>query len=58
MNRGLWHCIEGRDQDHPKGKEMQKDKMMLEEVLQIAMNRREAKEQRKDIPIWMQSSEE
>ena len=43
MDGGLWHCTGGRDQDHPKGKEMQKDKMMLEEVLQIAMNRREAK---------------
>ena len=27
MDRGSWHCIGDRDQDHPHGKEMQKSKM-------------------------------
>ena len=37
----------------PKEKEMQKSKMAVEEALQIAVKRREAKakEKRKDIPI-------
>ena len=25
MDTGLWHCIGGRDQDHPQEKEMQKN---------------------------------
>ena len=32
-----------RDQDHPQEKEMQKSKMAVEEALQIAVKRREAK---------------
>ena len=28
MDRGLWHCTVGRDQDHSQGKEMQKGKMV------------------------------
>ena len=36
MNRDLLHCIGGRDQDHPQGKEMQKGQMLSEEALQIA----------------------
>ena len=26
---GLWHCIAGRDQDHPQEKEMQNGKMVI-----------------------------
>ena len=26
---GLWHCTGDRDEDHPHGKEMQKDKMVV-----------------------------
>ena len=58
MDRGSWHCTGGSDQDHPKEKEMQKGKM-VEEALQIAKKKKEklkAKDKRKDIPIWMQSS--
>ena len=29
MDWGSWHCIGGRDQDHPHGKEMQKSKMAV-----------------------------
>ena len=59
-NRGLWHCTGGSDQDHPKEKEMQEGKMLVWGALQLAEKRREAKakEKRKDISIWMQSSKE
>ena len=43
----------------PKGKKMQKKaKWLSEEAVQIVLKRRKAKEKRKDIPIWMQSSKE
>ena len=29
MDRGLWHCTEGGDQNIPKKKEMQKGKMVV-----------------------------
>jgi len=29
MDGGSWHCIGGRDLDHPQGKEMQKGKMFV-----------------------------
>ena len=44
MDRGLWHCTGGRDQNHPQEKEMQKVKWLSEEVLQIAEKRREVKD--------------
>ena len=43
MDRDLWHCIGGSDQDHPYEKEMQKGKMVSEEALKIAEKRRELK---------------
>ena len=43
MDRGLWCCTGGRDQEHPQEKEMQKAKWLSEEALQIAEKRREAK---------------
>ena len=43
MERGLWHCTGGSDQDHPQEKEMQKAKWLSEEILQIAVKRTEAK---------------
>ena len=60
MDGGLWHCTGGKDQDHPQEKEMQKGKMVSEEALQIDWKEEtwKAKEKRKDIPIWMQSSKE
>ena len=44
----------------PKKKECKKLKRLSEDILQIAEKRREvkAKEKRKDIPTWMQSSKE
>ena len=29
MDRGLWHCTGGSDQDQPQDKEMQKGKMVV-----------------------------
>ena len=42
----------------PKKKKCKKAKWLSEEALKIAVRRREAKEKRKDTPIWMQSSKE
>ena len=55
MNYG-WRfvtCTGDRDQDHPRGKEMQKAKWLSKEALQMAVKRREAKtkEKRKDTSI-------
>jgi len=36
-------CTGGSDQDHPPKKEMQKEKWLSEEALQITMKRTEAK---------------
>jgi len=60
MDGGSWHGTGGSDQDHPQEKEMQKDKMVVWGGLKIAVKSREekAKEERKDIPIWMQSFKE
>ena len=60
MNRDLWHYTEGRDQDYPQEREIQKGKWLSEEALQIAEKRREvkAKEKRKDISIGIQSYKE
>ena len=43
MDRGLWHYIQDRDQDHPQKKKCKKAKWLSEEALQIAENRKEAK---------------
>ena len=43
MERGLWHCIGGSDQNHPKEKEMQEGEVIAWGALQIAKERREAK---------------
>ena len=37
------HCTRGSDQNHQQEREMQQGKMVFEEVLQIAKQRREAK---------------
>ena len=44
----------------PKKKKCKKAKWLSEEALQIAVKeeKQKAKEKRKDIPIWMQSSKE
>ena len=43
MDRGLWHCTGGSDQDHPLEKAMQKGKMVVWGDLTKAEKRREAK---------------
>ena len=43
MYGGFWHCIEGRDQDYPQEKEMQKGKMVAWGGLKSSCERREAK---------------
>ena len=43
MDRGLWHCTGGSDQDHPQEKKCKKAERLSEEPLQIAEKRREAK---------------
>ena len=43
MDRGLWHCTGGSDQDHPQEKEYKKAKWKSEAALQTAVKRREAK---------------
>ena len=64
MDRGSWHGTGSSDQDHPQEKEMQKGKWLSEEAFQIAKKSKgkekkwKAKEKRKDIHIWMQTSEE
>ena len=57
MDRGSWHCIGDRNQDHLQKKEMQKSKTAVREALQIAVKEEKwkTKEKRKDIPIWMQN---
>ena len=47
MDGGLWHCIGGNDQDHPQEKEMQKGKMVVWGVLQIAEKRRHKRQRGK-----------
>ena len=41
------NCTENREQDHPKKKKCKKAKWLSEEVLQIAVKRREAESKRK-----------
>jgi len=38
-----WHCTRGSDQDHHKEKEMQKEKWLSDEALQIAVKRKDVK---------------
>ena len=57
MDRGLWHCTGGGDQDYPPQKEMQMAKWLFEEALQIEKEEKQ-KAKEKYIPIWMQSSKE
>ena len=43
MDRSLWHCTGGSDQDHPQEKKYKKAKWLSKKALQTAMKRREAK---------------
>ena len=63
MDRGLWKCTKGSDQDHPqekKKKNCKKPKWVSEYTLQVTEKRREAKakEKDKDISMWMQNYKE
>ena len=59
MDRGLWHCTGDSEQDHPQEKEMQKSKMAVWGGLTNSCEKKgKAKEKKKDIPSWMQSSKE
>ena len=59
MDRGLWHCIGGSDQNYPQEKEMQRGKMVVWGDLTNSWKEKwKAKDKRKDIYIWMQSSRE
>ena len=43
MDEGLWNHTQGRDQEHPQEKELQKAKWLSEEALHIAEKKREVK---------------
>ena len=43
MDGGSWPCTGGSDQDHPQKKKCKKTKWLLEEALQIAEKKGEAK---------------
>ena len=43
MDRSLWHCTGGSDQDHPQEKKCKKAKWLSEEALWVAEKRREVK---------------
>ena len=61
MGGGSWHCTEDRDQENPPKKEMQNGKMAVWGGPTNGCEKKrgeKAKEIRKDIPIWMQSSKE
>ena len=60
MYGGLWHYTGGRYQDHPQEIEMQKGKMAVWEGFtnRAIEEKLKAKEKKKDIPIWMHSSDE
>ena len=60
MDGDSWHCTVGSDQDHPQEKEIQKGKMVVWGGLANSLEKEKlkAKEKKKNIPIWMQSSRE
>ena len=43
MDRGSYHCTGVSDQNHPKEEEMQEEKWLSEEALQIFEKRKEVK---------------
>ena len=58
MDGGSWHCTGGSDQDHRQEKESQNGCLGRPYKQLWKEEKRKAKEKRKDIPIWMQSSQE
>ena len=58
MDRGSWHCIGGRDQNHPKGgKNARRQNGCLRKPYKKLRKEEKwkAKEKGKDISIWIQS---
>ena len=51
MDRGSWHCIGDRDQDHPQEKEMQKGKMAVCEGLTNSCEKKRITKQRRKVKI-------
>ena len=60
MDGGSWHCTGDRDQGHPQEKEMQKSKMAVWGGLTNSCEKKRSEKQgeKKDIPNWMQRSQE
>ena len=52
MEGGLRHCTGGSHQDHPPKKEMQKSKMVIEEGLQTAIEKKRSKRLRRKGKIY------
>ena len=52
MDRGLWHCTEDRDQDHPQEKEMQKSKMAVLGGLTSSCEKKRSEKQRRKRNIY------
>ena len=45
MDGGSWHCTGDRDQDHPHGKEMQKNKIAVWEGLTNSCEKKRSEKQ-------------
>jgi len=60
MDRGSQHWTGVIDQNHPKKNKCKKPKWLSEEALKIAEKKEKwkAKDKKKDITNWMQSSKE
>ena len=57
MDGGLWHCTGGRDQDHNQGKAKRQNGCLKRPYKELWIEEKwKAKEKRKDLPIWSQSS--
>ena len=52
MDRGLWHCTGGSDQDHSQEKEMQKGKMIIWGVLPHSWEKKRSERQRRKEKIY------
>ena len=47
MDGGLWHCTGDKDQDHPRGKEMQKSKVAVWGGLTNSCEKKRSEKQRR-----------
>ena len=53
MDGGLWQCTGDRDQDHPHGKEMQKNKMAVWGGLTNSCEKKRSEKQRRKGKIYL-----